>query len=152
MPEGACCVPWRCGAVRCGAVWCGVVRCGAVRCGAVRISIFENPTVRFGAVLFKAKPDGAVRFGKTRPNRTEPKRTARKKRTVKALKTQLEMTLILLVVYSNAKNRGGLSAVYFFSETISVKKKLWRQHKKKKTLACPSVFTTKHYKLYYKLY
>ena len=47
-----------------------------MRCSAVHIFTFENPTVRFGAVLFKAIPYGAVRLGKW--DRTWPHGTGKK--------------------------------------------------------------------------
>lgn len=49
--------------------------CRILRYGGVRIFVFENPTVRFGADLSKAKTHGVVRFGKKndeKPHRTVP--------------------------------------------------------------------------------
>ena len=43
-----------------------------VRCDATRIISLDNPTVRFGPTLLKAKSYGAVRFGKTPLNCIAP--------------------------------------------------------------------------------
>ena len=43
-----------------------------VRCDATRIISLDNPTVRFGPTLLKAKSYGAVRLGKTPLNCIAP--------------------------------------------------------------------------------
>ena len=57
-------------APNCGAVFI----CRILRGGSVRIFVFDNPTVRLGAVLSKGKSYGAVRSGSNRekPHCTVP--------------------------------------------------------------------------------
>ena len=46
----------------------------------MRTLSFENPTVRFGPVLLKAKPHGAERFASVTPQRTALHRKKKKHR------------------------------------------------------------------------
>ena len=80
-----------------------VERCGSVRIlffsvvwgSLVRVSIFEDPTARCGAVFFKEKSFGAVRFGK--PHRTAP--------TVKSL-GKIGCFRVIPLLYDSTKLRG----------------------------------------------
>ena len=54
-----------------------------MRCGAVRILVFENPMLRFGAVLSKGKSYGAMWFGR---KHYQPQRTVAKYLILKILR------------------------------------------------------------------